>query len=44
MIAVTPHPYSAIAPRLWNELSDSLWTAPSLKAFKSRLKTHMFDR
>ena len=36
--------FSAIAPRLWNELSDSLRTAPSLEAFKSRLKTHLFDR
>ena len=38
--------FSAIAPRLWNELSDSLRTAPSLEAFKSRrrLKIHLFDR
>ena len=34
--------FTFVAPRLWNELPFSIRSAPSLNAFKSLLKTHLF--
>ena len=34
--------FSVVGPSLWNKLPISIRQAPSLSAFKSRLKTHLF--
>ena len=34
--------FSVVGPRLWNQLPDSLRAAPSLAAFKTKLKTFLF--
>ena len=34
--------FSVTAPRLWDDLSDSLRLIDSLELFKSNLKTHLF--
>jgi len=34
--------FSVTAPRLWNDLPDSLRHIDSLELFKSNLKTHLF--
>ena len=31
-------------PRLWNELPQHLWSANSLKTFRSLLKAHLFKK
>ena len=36
--------FSYIAPYLWNQLPDAIRQAPSLAAFKSNLKTYLFDQ
>ncbi len=32
-----------LAPKLWNNLPNSVWEADTLCQFKSRLKTHLFN-
>jgi hypothetical protein len=34
--------FSHAAPRLWNQLPNSIRTKPTLTSFKSALKTHLF--
>jgi len=36
--------FSAVAPRVWNDLPADIVSAPSLAIFKRRLKTHMFGQ
>jgi len=31
------------APRIWNSLPTTVWSADSYDSFKARLKTHLFD-
>ncbi len=35
--------YFSIYPKLWNNLSNTVWEADTLCQFKSRLKTHLFN-
>ena len=34
--------FTIVAPQLWNNLPDSLKCAPTVNAFRSQLKTHLF--
>jgi len=36
--------FSAIAPRLWNDLPADIRTCDSLRVFKKKLKTHLFNQ
>ena len=36
--------FSRAAPKLWNELPDTIRKAESITAFKSQLKTHLFKQ
>ena len=35
--------FAVAAPRLWNQLPPDIRDAPSIYAFKSRLKTHLYN-
>ncbi len=35
--------FSYLAPKLWNNLPNTVWEADTLCQFKSRLKTHLFN-
>ena len=35
--------FSVAAPRLWNNLPNSLKDSPSIEQFKKGLKTHLFS-
>ena len=35
--------FAVAAPRLWNHLPLDVRSAPSISAFKSRLKTHLYS-
>jgi len=41
-IDIAARRFSVAAPRLWNSLPLSCWTAPSVNVFKNRLKTFLF--
>ena len=34
--------FSALGPRMWNDLPSSVRAAPNVKRFKKLLKTHLF--
>ena len=36
--------FSFNAPKIWNDLPTSVRNAPSIETFKSRLKTHLFNK
>ena len=34
--------FSIVGPKLWNSLSITIWSEPSISIFKSLLKTYLF--
>ncbi len=36
--------FSAAAPKLWNKLPENIQRAPSRSSFKTRLKSHLFEK
>jgi len=42
-IGIAARRFSGAAPRLWNSLPLSCWTAPSVNILKNRLKTFLFS-
>ena len=42
LIKVGERAFSFLAPSVWNNLPCALRDSPSLDAFKSKLKTHLF--
>jgi len=42
--AVGGRAFPVIGSRFWNALPDSVTSAPSLSVFRSRLKSHLFER
>ena len=36
------HAFAVVAPSLWNDIPLPIRLAPSIEAFKSRLKTHYY--
>ena len=36
--------FSFDAPKIWNDLNDDIFSAPSLMSFRSRLKAYLFGK
>jgi hypothetical protein len=41
-VRVSEKSFSCAAPRLWNNLPDSIKQSPTIDEFKAKLKTYLF--